>query len=160
MNDNICFRHYSQTHIPNFYNTTPGNWIKPAGLYFALNDSWIRQCDEMGCAPTHYEVQYDLEIQICSTSISIGDFVKLYKSKYQSNRINWPSIKADGVHISNSVILEAKQRIIKDDMSLSWASSFDIETLVVWNASNLTFKGESDMKKTDSNQSINIIKIV
>lgn len=120
------------------------NGIKPQGLYFAKDESWIVNCNRMGCGNISDDIAYELKNE-SGLNLYKLDVAKLdnYLGKKPDAWIDWKKIYPffDGIHITASAINHAKKHYLnKWDRCAGCVIAFDIETIVVMNTHKLIMK--------------------
>ena len=120
--------------------------IKPAGLYFAENDTWERWCESAGYYTSTVEYKYQLsnpeELKILdSTSTDLNKYLDLDAEAWMklSPKYNWKKIREDGY--DGFYVPEEKVHGYRNNPqeSLSWGM-YDVSTLVIWNATKCKIK--------------------
>jgi len=141
------FRHQSPAEIKKVksnYEDESLDRIKPKGLYFSPGNDWEKWCKKIGVSPHTYRHTYAIKsLDDCKifrlTPSNMEEFCGKYLVRTTSYipRLNWNKIKKDykGIHIPSSLIRYKQYQ--QDKYGMMW-SSYDVETLIVWDKNIVT----------------------
>lgn len=117
---------------------------KPNGWYLALDDDWIKWCDEAGFQPSFYSHKKIL-LNVADFNIleladsNICQYLCEMITGLTFRRINWEKVRADGfegARIPSQFVTDVRNRgytCVKGchDHLLS-LTLFDVDTLIIW----------------------------
>lgn len=134
------FVHWSPTEIHSIvdkYDSEELYSFKPSGLFFANGNEWLDFCKVNYFNRNKYRYCYRIESLDESFILQLGqsnyrDFISKYGLRNDNiSYIDWDQIKGEykGFYLSDDLIRPSS--IANFDFSAIW-SSFDVETLVIW----------------------------
>jgi hypothetical protein len=126
----LPWRHYSSNHLC-LRNVRPNPCAyKPQGLYCAQGTRWVDWCEEMGVYPGSYKWVYSIRVKPTARIAKIATFTDI--RHWQTYRKDY-----DGCWVTDDAIAAAKRAFQPGRSMLGWVAALDVETLVVWNATQL-----------------------
>lgn len=143
MKTKVCRKHTTNKEILKIYdvNNKSNNGIKPKGLWYAIDDSWIEWCNSENFHTSSLKISYKLELDqkkilILNNEKKIKSFVEKYGEKmfleldfdFLFNKtINWDKVSQDFYGI------EINPYNYKFRHSLLFYNAWDVASGCIWN---------------------------
>lgn len=147
------WRHYCKGEIKSLKKSEqPPAWVrsaKPNGLYFAREDAWLKHCEEtMGIGTVN-----DFFYEVSAMELYLQNLA-VFSEQHMEDRKHWRDflMDHDGMFLSQTLIDRAKAMVVLGDMSCAWLAAMDIETVVIWNPTELQLGTIRDTQEEEEDE--------